>query len=498
MTEKYLIKHNDIKSYNEITNLLNEKKPVDIVFIDCQLDIEQNIIISSVANNIKILQFKEFSNLATPILLFKINGDNQLNSDIFNKKITEFSKEFKNKIIVRIDESKYCSEVIKHIYKNSNGFFELFCDIISCGLHGDIYFIDDNQINVYNLKNFTNQTEYDFDENNRIIKIEILKFYEQIKNLKSKGNFNYNIKITDEDLINRNNPFNEKNYLIYLYNFFINDDFVIRSQIKNSENFRTIFTEILKICKSNNTYGNQLMKIFLENYFIEISEQSNIANISSLIKKIQIVASSFDKVQEHMQNIFTDSFFKNLSQQKSSALIIFLCINFTENLIMSDSKKKFIKLIIRDEYIINLGIDIDKIFKSEPKINYNPLFDSQNFDYCLPENFVNNFFENTDKEIIKNIILSECPSFNPIRLIFKRKFFNEIIQNSPFYTLNALIKFIEKNFDDIEKNKCRDAILPSIFSDNFIEQNHDKIKILKRFLPISVISKVKEQFPSLI
>lgn len=498
MTEKYLIKHYDNKSYNEITNLLNEKRPVDVIFIDGMFDNDQKIIISSAADNIKNLEFKEFANLVSPILVFKFAGDNQLNNDLFNKKISEFAQEFKNKIVIRINDTQYCSRVIEHIYKNSNGFYELFLDIICCGLHGDIYFIDDNQIHAYNLKNFTNQSEFDFDENNRLIKNEILKFHEQISHLKSKNIFNYNIKITDEDLVTKNNPFNEKNYLIYLHNFFVNDDFAKRSQIKNSENFRTIFTEILKICKSNNTYGNQVMKIFLENYFVESSEQNNIANISSLIKKIQIVASNFDKVQEHMQTIFTDCFFKNLALQKSSALIIFLCINFTENLIISDSKKKFIKLIAQNDYIVNLGIDINKIFKAKPKINYNPLFDSQNFDYCLPENFVNTFFENTDKEIIKNIILSECPSLNPWRLIFKRKFFNEIIENSPFYTLNALIKFIEKNFDDIEKNKCRDAIISSIFSSSFIEQNQDKVKILKRFLPIDVVNKVKEQFPSLI
>ena len=60
---------------------------------------------------------------------------------------------------------------------------------------------------------------------------------------------------------------------------------------------------------------------------------------------------------------------------------------------------------------------------------------------------------------------------------------SEIIENSSSFFVKNLAEFVEKNFDDIEKNKFRDAISSKIFSQNFINYSADKVKVLYRLLP---------------
>jgi hypothetical protein len=57
-----------------------------------------------------------------------------------------------------------------------------------------------------------------------------------------------------------------------------------------------------------------------------------------------------------------------------------------------------------------------------------------------------------------------------------------------------LAEFVEKNFDDIEKNKFRDSISANIFSQNFINYSADKAKILYRLLPKEIQEKLPADF----
>jgi hypothetical protein len=57
-----------------------------------------------------------------------------------------------------------------------------------------------------------------------------------------------------------------------------------------------------------------------------------------------------------------------------------------------------------------------------------------------------------------------------------------------------LAEFVEKNFDDIEKNKFRDAISANIFSQNFINYSADKAKILYRLLSKEIQQKLPADF----
>ena len=81
-----------------------------------------------------------------------------------------------------------------------------------------------------------------------------------------------------------------------------------------------------------------------------------------------------------------------------------------------------------------------------------------------------------------------------LNLIFKKSFLSEIIENSTSFFVKNLSEFVEKNFDDIEKNKFRDAISSSIFSQDFINYSADKVKVLYRLLPKEIQQKLPAEF----
>lgn len=87
---------------------------------------------------------------------------------------------------------------------------------------------------------------------------------------------------------------------------------------------------------------------------------------------------------------------------------------------------------------------------------------------------------------MKIILYSEVGGFNIINRIIKKKFLNEVIENATVFTVKALVKYIEDNFDDIEKNKFRDSVSRIIFTRNFIDNNAEKLKSLFKLLPVNI------------
>ena len=167
---------------------------------------------------------------------------------------------------------------------------------------------------------------------------------------------------------------------------------------------------------------------------------------------------------------------------------------FFENIILSDSKRRFLEIIYENDLFLNKAIDLKQVFSKKVEIIYPTLFLSNNYEYSFSEASSIAYFENVDKEILKITILEKIKSFNPLNLIFKKSFLSEIIENSTSFFVKNLAEFVEKNFDDIEKNKFRDAISSSIFSQDFINYSADKVKVLYRLLPKEIQQKLPAEF----
>jgi hypothetical protein len=494
MVEKHLITHTASSSFDNFNNAYAKTKNADILFIDFKLDEFQNICLSFNADKTPkvAINFSQLLDLKFKILLLTSEGDNSKNKEFIQKNIVAIGQNLTNKAIIRINKINKSNNSLEHVFRASDQIFDVFGNLISNGFSGEIYFFqNDGKILLFEIKNLFNELNYD------VIKIEkAIKFQTtELKNFLEKNNFQTDFNVKDIELLQQNNFFNEKNQKFYFNNYFLSEDFTLKNQIKNPDNFKAIYLEICNFIKTQNLQNNQIIQSFIEICLFDYNaEKATASELSIITKKIKTIAINFDKINDSIKSTVLNSFLKCLEYEKSSNLIVFFLAVFFENIILSESKRRFLEIVYENDLFLNKAIDLKQVFSKKIEINYATLFLSKNYEYSFSENSAIAYFENVEKETLKAIILAKSRSFNPLNLIFKKSFLSEIIEDSSYFLVKNLAEFVEINFDDIEKNKFRDAVSANIFSQNFINYSADKAKSLYRLLPKEIQQKLPPDF----
>jgi hypothetical protein len=439
-----------------------------------------------------VIGFSQLIALNFKIMLLSIDGDSSKNKEFVQKNITEIGGKLNNRAIIRINKINKFYSSLEHVIEDSNQVFDIFGNLISNGLSGEIYFFqNDGKVIYFEIKNLFNELNYDLTKIDKAIKVQTL----ELKNFLTQNNLLKDYDVNDIEILQQTNFFNEKNQKFYLNNYFLSEEFNLKNQIKNPDSFKGIYLEICNFIKSQTLQNNQIIQSFIEICLFDYNAtKATPAELSSVVKKIKVIALNFDKVSDSVKSAILNSFLKSLENEKSSNLIVFFMAVFFENIILSDSKRRFLEIIYENDLFLNKAIDLKQVFSKKIEIIYPTLFLSNNYEYSLSEASAIAYFDNVDKEILKIIILEKIKSFNPLNLIFKKSFLSEIIENSSSFFVKNLAEFVEKNFDDIEKNKFRDAISSSIFSQDFINYSADKVKILYRLLPKEIQQKLAADF----
>jgi len=494
MVEKFFISQANSSSFDNFNNSYSKSKKADILFFDSKLDEFQNICLSFNADKTPkvVVNFSQLIDLNFQILLLTIDGDNLKNKEFFAENISKIGEKYFNRVAIYVNKIKDSKNSLEHVLESSDQIFDIFGNLISNGFSGEIYFFqNDGKIIYFEMKNLFLELNFDAIKIEKVIKNQIAEFKNFLIN--NKLCENYNVK--DVELLQANNYFNENNQKFYFNNYFSSEEFSIKNQIKNPDNFKAVYHEICNFIKNQNLSNNQIIQSFIEICLFDYdAERATASDLSIIVKKIKTIAINFDKISDSIKTAVLNSFLKNLEYEKSSNLIVFFLAVFFENIILSDTKKRFLEIVYENDLFLNKAIDLKQVFSKKNEIIYATLFLSKNYEYSFSEASSTAYFENVDKEIIKEVILKKIKSFNPLNLIFKKSFLSQIIEDSSYFLVKNLAEFIEKNFDDIDKNKFRDAISSRIFSQNFINYSADKAKILYRLLPREIQQKLPPDF----
>jgi hypothetical protein len=494
MVEKYLITHSATSSFDNFNNAYTKTKNADILFVDFKLDQYENICLSFNADKTPkvAINFSQLLDLKFKILLLTNEGDNLKNKEFVQKNIIAFGQNLSNRVIIHINKINKSNNSLEHVFQASDQIFDIFGNLISNGFYGEIYFFqNDGKILLFEIKNLFNELNYDVIKIEKTIKLQTA----ELKNFLEKNNLQADYNVKDIELLQQNNFFNEKNQKFYFNNYFLSEDFTLKNQIKNPDNFKAIYLEICNFTKTQNLQNNQIIQSFIEICLFDYNaDKATASELSIITKKIKTIAVNFDKISDSIKSSVLNSFLKSLEYEKSSNLIVFFLAVFFENIILTESKRRFLEIVYENDLFLNKAINLKQVFSKKIEINYATLFLSKNYEYSFSEASSIAYFDNVDKEILKIIILAKKQSFNPLNLIFKKSFLSEIIENSSYFLVKNLAEFVEKNFDDIEKNKFRDAISANIFSQNFINYSADKAKILYCLLPKEIQQKLPADF----
>lgn len=494
MVDKYLITHTKENSFDSFNNAYLKQKKADILFFESKLDEFNNICLSFNSDNTPkvVKSFSQLIDLDFKIILFAIDGDNLKNKEFIQKNIAESGEKLSNRALIRVNKINKNLNSLENVIENSDQIFDIFGNLISNGFSGEIYFFqNDGKALYFEIKNLFNELNYDLTKIEKAITFKTL----ELKNFLTQNNLLNNYNINDIEILQQTNFFNEKNQKFYLNNYFASEEFILKSQIKNPDSFKGIYLDICNFLKSQNSQNNQILQSFIETCLFDYNtSKPSPSELSSIVKKIKVPALNFDKVSDSAKSAILNSFLKCLEYEKSSNLIVFFVAIFFENIILSDSKRRFLEIIYENDLFLNKAIDLKQVFSKKVEIIYPTLFLSNNYEYSFSEASAIAYFENVDKEILKITILAKIKSFNPLNLIFKKSFLSEIIENSSSFFVKNLAEFVEKNFDDIEKNKFRDAISSKIFSQDFINYSADKVKVLYRLLPKEIQQILPAEF----
>ncbi len=494
MVDKYLITHAKENSFDSFNNAYLKQRKADILFFESKLDEFNNICLSFNSDKTPkvVMSFSQLIDFNFKIMLLAIDGDNLKNKEFFQKNIAELGEKLSNRAVIRVNEINKSYISLEHVIEASDQVFDIFGNLISNGFSGEIYFFqNDGKALYFEIKNLFNELNYDLTKIDKAIKIQTL----ELKNFLTQNNLLKDYNINDIEILQQANFLNEKNQKFYLNNYFTSEEFTLKNQIKNPDSFKGIYLEICNFIKAQTSQSNQIIQSFIETCLFDYNAtKATPAELSSVVKKIKVIALNFDKVSDSIKSAVLNSFLKSLEHEKSSNLIVFFVAVFFENIILSDSKRRFLEIIYENDLFLNKVIDLKQVFSKKIEIIYPTLFLSNNYEYSFSEASSIAYFDNVDKEILKITILEKIKSFNPLNLIFKKSFLSEIIENSSSFFVKNLAEFVEKNFDDIEKNKFRDAISSSIFSQDFINYSSDKVKILYRLLPKEIQQKLPPDF----
>jgi hypothetical protein len=246
-----------------------------------------------------------------------------------------------------------------------------------------------------------NELNYDTIKIEKAIKFQTA----ELKNFLEKNNLHADYNVKDIELLLQNNFFNEKNQKFYFNNYFLSEDFSFKNQIKNPDNFKATYLEICNFIKTQNIQNNQIIQSFIEICLFDYNAQKATASELSIItKKIKTIAINFDKISDSIKSSILNSFLKSLEYEKSSNLIVFFLAVFFENIILSESKRRFLEIVCENDIFLNKAIELRQIFSKNVEINYASLFLSSNYEFSFSEASSIAYFENVDKEILKTII----------------------------------------------------------------------------------------------
>ena len=494
MVEKFFITQGNTNSFDSFNNAYSKTKKADILFFDSKLDEFQNICLSFNLDKTPkvVVNFSQLLDLNSKILLLTFEGDGQKNKEFIHQNIAKIGEKYINRALIYVNKIKNSNNSLGHVLEQSDQIFDIFGNLVANGFSGEIYFFqNDGKILLFEIKNLFNELNYDAIKIEKAIKFQTTEF----KNFLANNNLCQVYDVKDIELLQNNNFFNEKNQKYYFNNYFLSEEFTLKNQVKNPDNFKALYLEICNFIKHQNLQNNQIIQSFIEICLFDYNaEKAKASELSIIVKKIKTIALNFDKINDSIKSTILNSFLKCLDYEKSSNLIVFFLAVFFENIILTESKRRFLEIIYQNDLFLNKAIDLKQVFSKKVEINYATLFLSKNYEFSFSENSAIAYFENADKEILKTIIFAKSKNFNPLNLIFKKTFLSQIIEDSSYFLVKNLAEFAEKNFDDIEKNKFRDAISSSIFSQNFINYSADKAKILYRLLPKEIQQKLPPDF----
>jgi len=482
MVEKFFVSHSKAYSSDDLLDIKLSKK-IDILFVDCNIENNDKFCIAYNSNNsIKdFLKFEDFAKFSAKIILFRIGKHVSNIKNIIPEQLSKNNELFQNSAIIFVEDCRFVMSTLSHIFSSCDDLLQIISNLMYCGINHDVYMVDSNaKIFTYNHYNSFAKDNYNLELAEKSINNSIQNFQKFI--LENFNNYlPKNYKIEEIKIEN----FSSNIQKLYLKNFFSSDFFINQSQLNNPDNFSLILNEIINFYKKNENPNFFILEAFIELCILPSNiEKCSSNDLSICLKKIHILSKLFDKISVIVQMSIVSGFLNCLNQIKSANISSFLIINLFENIIFSESKIFFIDEIKKSKYLTNRGIELSSIF-SGSKVNYKSLFDEQS-DYSFSEITASAYFNCLDKDVFLNIVLTLEKTFNPIALIFRKKFINFIIKNSSNYTIKYLVNFVDTNFDDIEKNRIRDEISVAIFTKKFIDNNFDKIRSLYRLIPIQV------------
>ncbi len=482
MTEKFFVSFNKTNSFDDLTDIKLSKK-VDILFIDSKIEDNDKFCLTYNSNNsIKdLVPFEEFAKISAKILLFRVVTLSLNARDLIYNKLSQNLNDFKNTAIIYFVDCQYAIPTLDFVFKGSDNLSQIVCNLISCGISGEIFFVD-NEAKLINFvfTNSFNTDKYYADLAEKWIKISINSFSQFI----SQQLPSYSSEINEINTLLLTN-FITENQHFYLKNFFLSKEFITSSQIINPDNFSVILNEIINYYKKVESSSFIIFESFIENCLIPANiDKINQNDMVLTLKRINVLAKIFDKISVILQMSLVASFQNCLNHIKSANIGSFLIIFFYENIIFSESKLFFINNLKKNKYLSNRGIEISNIF-SKNQVNYKSLFDQES-DFSFSDLTSGAYFSCLEKDNFLNIACSYEKTFHPLKMIFRKKFINFIIEKSALYTIKNMVKYVEENFDDIEKNRIRDGVSKAIFSRKFVDNNFEKIRAIYRLIPIEV------------
>jgi len=491
MIEKYFISYLRKDDYQKFWSGFNTKRKVDILFINAKLEEQEKLLLSINADGIKktYLDFSQLTEFKPKLLLMNIDGDQEYCKNFIEKNLKNNINNFKASIVIRINNYRYFLNNFENIFYKYENVFEIMANIFAIGASGEFYYVN-NELNLiqFTIADIFSKAKFKIETTSINIKKNIADFADFIR----QNNLQESFDLKDLDIMLQNDYFGNKNQNNYIENYFSNFDYINKNQLKNPSNFQVILQEIVDYVRYQNSMDGYIIQVFLKhNLLANEFENKVIANdLSNVATKIKILVSIYCKTSDTIQVNISNAFLMALNQVNQASLTEFFIMFFAENIILSEMKYDFRKFLKDNVEILNKSLDLSKILDKKGRVIYKNFYYDDECDFAFSKDTVIAYFNNLDKDFLKDYLYSKVSSLNPLNLIFKKYFINDVILNSNNFVIVALANFIITKFDDIEKNRLRDFISSKLFSTDFIAENPDKIKALKPLLPIEIQQKL--------
>ena len=177
MVDKYLITYTKESSFDSFNNAYLKQRKADILFFESKLDNFNNICLSFNSDNTPkvVISFSQLIALNFKIMLLSIDGDNLKNREFVQKNIAELGEKLSNRALIRVNEITKSYSSLEHVIEDSDQVFDIFGNLISNGLSGEIYFFqNDGKALYFEIKNLFNELNYDLTKIDKAIKAQTL------------------------------------------------------------------------------------------------------------------------------------------------------------------------------------------------------------------------------------------------------------------------------------------------------------------------------------